>query len=227
MLADRSGESLGEVSFGHERETVGQIVTDLVPDDAACADTVDRHCISALVHDTFKQLAVLEVGRAFGKGVHPPIILHLGRGGTIASMEIPIRRVDKDLPLPEYKTAGAAAMDCTVREDAICQPGKVTVVHLNIAIKLPRGHFLLMAARGSLQKRGLMMANGIGIGDEDFSGNNDEYRVALYNFSSEPVSVKRGERLVQIMVLPFDRVVWKEVDSLGESNRGGFGTTGI
>ena len=142
-------------------------------------------------------------------------------------MEVPIRRIDKELPLPEYKTAGAAAMDCAVREDAICPPGKVTMVHFGIAVKPPAGHFILMAARSSLHKRGLMMANGIGIADEDYSGDNDEYRAALYNFSDEPVSVKRGERLVQMMVLPFDRVVWKETESLGNPDRGGFGTTGI
>ncbi len=84
-----------------------------------------------------------------------------------------------------------------------------------------------MAARSSLHKRGLVLANGIGIADEDYCGDNDEYRAALFNFSDKTVSVKRGERLVQMMVLPFDRVEWEEVNTLGSPDRGGFGTTGI
>lgn len=142
-------------------------------------------------------------------------------------MKVPIRRIDKELALPAYKTAGAAAMDPVVREDAIIPPKEVAMVSLNIALKPPRGHFVLMAARSSLHKRGLMMANGIGIGDEDFAGDNDEYRAALYNFTEVPVEVKRGERIVQIMVLPFDRVEWEEVETLGAPDRGGFGSTGV
>ena len=71
------------------------------------------------------------------------------------------------------------------------------------------------------------MANSVGIGDEDFAGDADEYRAPLYNFLDEPVFIKRGERLVQMMVLPVDRVAWREVDTLQNPRRGGFGTTGI
>ncbi len=141
-------------------------------------------------------------------------------------MKVPIRRIDKDLELPAYKTAGAAAMDCTVREDAVIEPGVVKMVSLNVAIKPPRGHFVFLAARSSLHKRGLMMANSVGIGDEDYSGDNDEYKAPLYNFSKETVSIKRGERIVQLMILPFESVEWEEVDTLGNPDRGGFGTTG-
>ncbi|MDB5190084.1 MAG: deoxyuridine 5-triphosphate nucleotidohydrolase, dUTP pyrophosphatase [Parcubacteria group bacterium] len=142
-------------------------------------------------------------------------------------MDIEIRRFDKDLPLPEYKTAGAAAMDLCVREDGVVPPHGITVFPLNIAIKPPVGHFALMAARSSLRKRGLMLANGIGVLDEDYAGDEDEYQAALYNFTDEPVEIKRGERVVQIILLPFDRVNWKEVDTLGTPSRGAFGTTGL
>jgi dUTP pyrophosphatase len=142
-------------------------------------------------------------------------------------MKVPIKRIDADMPLPEYKTNGAAAMDCFARATTIVESKKVFLVPLNVALKPPLGHFVLLAARSSLHKRGLMMANGIGIGDEDFSGDNDEYQAALYNFTDSPVEVKRGDRIVQMLVLPFDRVVWDEVDSLKQPNRGGFGSTGI
>lgn len=141
-------------------------------------------------------------------------------------MKVPIKRIDKDIPLPEYKTNGAAAMDCFARTTTIVESKKVCLVPLNVALKPPQGHFVLLAARSSLHKRGLMMANGIGIGDEDFSGDNDEYQAALYNFTDSSVEVKKGDRIVQMLVLPFDRIVWDEVDFLNQPNRGGFGSTG-
>lgn len=142
-------------------------------------------------------------------------------------MEVYIKRFDTGLPLPEYKTAGAAAMDLCVRETKIVAPRTTEVFSLNVAIKPPPGHFVLMAARSSLQKRGLMLANGVGILDEDYAGDNDEYHAALYNFTDEPVEVKRGERVTQIMMLPYDTVNLKEVASLGTPDRGAYGTTGL
>lgn len=142
-------------------------------------------------------------------------------------MKVSVRRIDKRLPLPEYKTPGAAAMDCLVREDIEISPKSVSMVALNIALKPPEGHFVLLAARSSLHKRGLMMANGIGIGDEDFSGDNDEYQAALYNFTDVSVALKKRDRILQMIILPFDRVVWDEVDSLGNPDRKGFGATGL
>ncbi len=118
-------------------------------------------------------------------------------------------------------------MDCAVREDIEIPSRGVAMVPLNIALKPPQGHFVLLAARSSLHKRGLMMANGIGIGDEDFSGDNDEYQAALYNFTDAPVQLKKGDRIVQMIILPFDRVEWSEIDSLGGPDRSGFGTTGV
>lgn len=142
-------------------------------------------------------------------------------------MEIPIRRVDKDVPLPEYKTEGAAAMDCYVREDVTVAPRSIGYTTLNFALKPPPGHFVMMAARSSLHKRGLIMANGIAVFDEDYCGDEDEYKVILYNFTDEPVEVKRGERVTQIIVMPYDKVTLNEVDTLGGIARGGIGSTGI
>lgn len=142
-------------------------------------------------------------------------------------MKMRIRRIDKDLPLPEYKTAGAAAMDLCVREGAVIPPQGIAVLPLNVCIEPPKGYFVFMAARSSLRKRGLMMANNVGILDEDYAGDGDEYQVALYNFSNEPVEVKRGERVVQIIAFPYERADLLEVESLGNADRGGYGTTGI
>lgn len=118
-------------------------------------------------------------------------------------------------------------MDLSVREGATVPSRGIAVLSLNVAMKVPSGHFVLMAARSSLRKRGLMLANGIGILDEDYAGDDDEHHAALYNFTDEAIEIKKGERVVQIIVLPYDKVNWHEVDTLGMPNRGGFGTTGI
>jgi dUTP pyrophosphatase len=142
-------------------------------------------------------------------------------------MDVTIRRVDKEIPLPAYQTQGAAAMDCAVREDATIEPHSIAYVPLNISIHPPKGHFVLMTARSSLHKRGLMFGNSVAIFDEDYSGDEDEYKVILYNFTDQPVEIKKGERVAQIMVLPVEKVTWNEVKSLGNLSRGGIGSTGI
>jgi dUTP pyrophosphatase len=142
-------------------------------------------------------------------------------------MELKIRRFDKSIPLPEYKTHGAAAMDLSAREDTVIPPGTVVAVPLNVAIAPPPGYFLVMAARSSLSKRGLTMANGIGIIDEDYAGDEDEYRAILRNFTDADVLVQKGDRIVQILVLPCEKATLLEVESLGGPSRGGIGSTGI
>jgi len=118
-------------------------------------------------------------------------------------------------------------MDCYVREDVTIEPKSIGYAQLNFALEVPPGHFTMLAARSSLHKRGLMMGNGIGVLDEDYCGNDDEFKAILYNFSDQAVEVKRGERVAQIVILPFDRVALTEVDNLEGETRGGLGTTGI
>lgn len=141
--------------------------------------------------------------------------------------KIKIKRFDKDLPLPEYKTKGAVAFDLMARADTVIPPRVVAYVPLNVALTIPAGHMVMLAARSSLHKKGLMMANGVGVVDEDFCGNGDEYKAALYNFTDSAVVVARGERIVQAILKPYEKADWCEVDDLDQISRGGFGTTGI
>ena len=145
----------------------------------------------------------------------------------VDELTVKIKRFDTSLPLPEYKTEKAAALDLCARETIKIPPKTVGYAHLNIALKLPSNCFALLAARSSLHKKGLMMANGIGIGDEDFSGDGDEYRAVLFNFSDEEATVERGERIVQLLILNRDRVNLVEVEMLGDPDRGGLGSTGF
>lgn len=142
------------------------------------------------------------------------------------TLKVVIKRFNPDLPLPEYKTRGAAGMDLVARQSLIIAPKTISYVPLNIALELPEGYFALLVARSSLHKKGLMMANGVGIGDCDYRGDEDEYQTALYNFSDQSVKVEKGERLVQLLILPIERVSWEEKAKLTSNNRGGFGSTG-
>ena len=142
-------------------------------------------------------------------------------------MKLKVKQFDKNLPLPAYQTQGSVALDLCSRLDMTLPPQQVTKVPLNIAIELPPGHWAMIAARSSLHKKGLMLANGVGVGDADFSGDNDEYLAALYNFSTQEVSLAKGDRIVQLLVLPYTRVEVEAVDHLGNDDRGGFGSTGV
>ncbi|MBW7943936.1 dUTP diphosphatase [Patescibacteria group bacterium] len=141
-------------------------------------------------------------------------------------MKLKIKLFDKTLPSPEYKSEKAAALDLYARQTTTIQPGEVGMVPLNIAMQLPKDHWVLMSARSSLHKKGVMMANGIGVGDEDYCGDNDEYRAALWNFTQQPVTIERGERIVQMIVMQREPVELEIVEKLDGKDRGGFGSTG-
>jgi dUTP pyrophosphatase len=142
-------------------------------------------------------------------------------------MKVTIKRFDLSLPLPAYQTAGAAALDLYSRLDLTVNSHSIVYVPLNIALQLPPDQWLLMAARSSLHKKGLMLINGIGVGDHDFCGDGDEYHAALYNFSDEMTKIKKGERLVQMIILPRQKVELIEVKQFGTNeDRGGYGSTG-
>lgn len=141
-------------------------------------------------------------------------------------MQVRIKRVNKSFPLPEYQTAGAAAFDLYSRVEARIAPGEIADLPSNVIIAVPEGYFLLIAARSSLSKKGLALANGVGVSDPDFRGPDDEIKLRLINFTKEPVSVKAGERLAQGLILPVQRVEWEEREQMEEKSRGGFGSTG-
>ena len=107
-------------------------------------------------------------------------------------------------------------------------PGSVVLIRTGLVIEVPSGHFLGIFARSSTPlKRGLIVANGVGVVDPDYSGPEDEVMIQLLNFTAAPVQIKRGDRLAQGIVLPAPRVTWNEVASTQTATRGGFGSTGL
>ncbi len=141
-------------------------------------------------------------------------------------MNARITRLDPAVPLPQYQTAAAAGFDLASSADMTIHPGEVTLVPTGLVIEVPAGHFLGIFARSSTPlKRGLMVANGVGVVDADNCGPADEIRIEVFNFTSQPVTVARGDRLAQGVILPFVRVEWTE-SAIGRPDRGGFGATG-
>jgi dUTP pyrophosphatase len=142
-------------------------------------------------------------------------------------VKVRIRRLRPDVPLPRYATAGSAAFDLAAADDVAVAPGAMALVPTGLVIEVPSGMFLAIFARSSTPlRRGLMVANGVGVIDADYCGPQDEVKVAVLNVTSAPVTVRRGDRIAQGIFLPAPAVTWEETDSLGPSSRGGFGATG-
>ena len=142
-------------------------------------------------------------------------------------MRLRIRRLDDTISLPSYGTGESAGFDLAAAHDATIAPGAVALVRTGLVIEVPAGHFLGIFARSSTPlKRGLVVANGVGVIDPDYSGPNDEIMIQLLNFTAREVHIARGDRLAQGIVLPAPRVTWEEVGSIRETTRGGFGATG-
>lgn len=142
-------------------------------------------------------------------------------------MQIKVKRFDKTLPFPAKKTSGAACFDLYSRETVTISPGQISYIPLNIALEIPKDTFLLMTSRSSTHKLGILMANGICIGDSDFCGDSDEYAYPALNFTNNPVTIEKGTRIAQMVVISIVPQELVEVESLHSANRGKFGSTGF
>jgi dUTP pyrophosphatase len=143
---------------------------------------------------------------------------------------LPIRRLPgaEDLPLPEYKSNQAAAMDlaAAVPSSVTLGPGSRALIPCGFSIAVPEGFEGQVRPRSGLAARhGVTVVNAPGTIDADYRG---EVMVALVNHGASPFVVERGMRIAQLLVAPVPRVTWSEVDELPPSVRGegGFGHTG-
>ncbi|HEY3331391.1 MAG TPA: dUTP diphosphatase [Capsulimonadaceae bacterium] len=133
-----------------------------------------------------------------------------------------------DLPLPFYATDGAAGMDlyAAVASDICVDPGQRISIPSGIRIAVPPGYEAQIRPRSGLAIRhGISMVNTPGTIDSDYRG---VICVLLINHGSEPFTIRRGERIAQMVVCPVVRVEWEQVDTLDDTARGegGFGHTG-
>lgn len=131
--------------------------------------------------------------------------------------------------LPFYATKGSAGMDLTacIEEDIVLKPLERKLVPTGIAIKLPSEDYgaFLFARSGLASKKGITLANCVGVVDSDYTG---EIKVALINLSNEEYTLTNGERIAQMVILPVNQAKFTIVDELDETERGsgGFGSTG-
>lgn len=130
---------------------------------------------------------------------------------------------------PTYGSNCAAGADLYAlleEEKLIIEPSQTVVVHTGIALAIPDGYAGMIFARSGIAlKRGLAPANKVGVIDSDYRG---EIMVALHNHSSVPQEISNGERIAQLVVMPYLKAEFVETDSLDETQRadGGFGSTG-
>jgi dUTP pyrophosphatase len=142
-------------------------------------------------------------------------------------MRLRIRRLDSTVSLPSYGTNEAAGFDLAAAHDLVVGPRQIALVRTGLVIEVPTGYFLGIFARSSTPlKRGLMVANGVGVIDPDYSGPTDEVMIQVVNITDSDVRISHGDRLAQGIVLPAPRVAWDEVAEIREVTRGGFGSTG-
>jgi dUTP pyrophosphatase len=131
-----------------------------------------------------------------------------------------------DLPLPAYATTGAAGMDVVSAEDVDIAPGARHAVATGLAMAIPAGFEIQVRPRSGLAlKHGVTVPNTPGTIDSDYRG---ELKVILINLGAETFSIRRGDRVAQLVLAPVTQASWLEVEELDETARGagGFGSTG-
>ena len=142
-------------------------------------------------------------------------------------LNVPVHRLDLELPLPRYAHPGDAGLDLHAREDAVLAPGGGrSLVPTGIAIAIPPGHAAFVLPRSGLALRhGVTVVNSPGLIDAAYRG---EVKVVMLNTDPEaPYTVHRGDRIAQLVVQRVEEVVWQVVDGLeGEDRGGGFGHSG-
>jgi len=142
-------------------------------------------------------------------------------------MRLKIKRLDPTISLPAVATVGSAGFDLAAAADVEVPPRAIRLVGTGLVIGVPNGYFLGIFARSSTPlKRGLIVANGVGVVDADYCGPSDEIKIQVLNVTDQPVHVRRGDRLAQGILLPTPRVEWEPVEDTSAPTRGGFGSTG-
>ena len=145
----------------------------------------------------------------------------------MTDLEIAVRRLDPDVPLPHYAHPGDAGADLTTTVDVDLAPGERALVPTGLAIALPDGYVALLHPRSGLAARhGLSIVNTPGTIDAGYRG---EIKVMLINHDpAHSIRLRRGDRIAQLVVQRYERAVFTAVEHLPDSARGtgGYGSTG-
>ncbi len=143
-----------------------------------------------------------------------------------AAPVLDVRRLDPDLPLPTYAHPGDAGLDLFAADTTTLRPGERALIPAGVAIAIPDGFVGLVHPRSGLAvDHGLTVLNAPGTIDAGYRG---EVKVLLINLGQDPVEVRHGERIAQLVLMRIGTVDVREVDRLDTTSRGsgGFGSTG-
>lgn len=143
-------------------------------------------------------------------------------------MQLKIKLLNENAAIPTYGTEFSAGADIyAMRGESVTVPPHETVlIHTGFAAEIPEGYVGLIFARsGMATKRHLAPANKVGVIDSDYRG---EFMVALHNHSDAPATVEGGERIAQLVIVPYIKAEFCPVADLSDTDRGagGFGSTG-
>ena len=144
-------------------------------------------------------------------------------------MKIQIKKLREQAQMPTRGSAAAAGYDlyACIDEAVVIAPHTTAKIGTGLSVAVPEGYFGAVFARSGLaSKQGLRPANCVGVCDADYRG---EYIVALHNDTDEERTVMPGDRIAQLVIMPFLPAEFEEVDELTETQRGagGFGSTGV
>ena len=144
-------------------------------------------------------------------------------------MKIQIKKLRENAQMPTRGSAAAAGYDlyACIDEAVVIAPHTTAKIGTGLSVAVPEGYFGAVFARSGLaSKQGLRPANCVGVCDADYRG---EYIVALHNDSDEERTVMPGDRIAQLVIMPFLPAEFEEVDELTETQRGagGFGSTRV
>ena len=143
-------------------------------------------------------------------------------------VKILVKKFDKNVKLPAYKTSGSSGMDLVahIRNKITINSGKTAIIPTGIAIAIPKNYEIQIRPRSGLAiKKGISVLNTPGTVDSDYRG---EIKIILINLSKKSFVVKSGDRIAQMILCPIARGKLKEVNNLPKTLRGkgGFGSTG-
>ena len=144
------------------------------------------------------------------------------------TITVPVKRLDKSLEMPAYAYVGDAGLDLRSAEDAVLKPFERKLVSCGIAIAIPEGHAGFVLPRSGLAaKHGISIVNAPGLIDSNYRC---EIKAILVNLDAhEEFEISHGDRIAQLVIMPYPAVELKEVEELDQTVRGagGFGSSGV
>ena len=143
-------------------------------------------------------------------------------------IKILVKKFDKKIKLPEYKTNGSSGMDLVayIKKKMKIKPGNTVIVPTGISVAIPKNYEIQIRPRSGLAaKNGITVLNTPGTIDSDYRG---EIKIILINLSQKLFIIKNGDRIAQMVLCPIIKGNFKEVEILPKTvrNKGGFGSTG-